>query len=161
MAIQLSIGKKSILIGCVVFVWRSLKNGKSKGTLSSYFAFLFPQREKRIASSQKVMRSLWRRKELKRTAMSKLTKEDEKRSDRLVEVDDDLIEAIIDSDRHSTTHEIAEKLHVSRTCIENLKQLGYVQKLGTWVPHELKETHLTQRINSCDSLRNVMKMIHF
>ena len=87
---------------------------------------------------------------------------DEKRSGRTVEVDDDLIEAIIDSDRHSTTREIAEKLHVSHTCIENhLKQLGYVQKLDTWVPHELKEKHLTQRINSCDLKRNVMKMIHF
>ena len=57
---------------------------------------------------------------------------DEKRSGRPVEVDDDLIKAIIDSDRHSTTREIAEKLHVSHTCIENhLKQLGYVQKLDT------------------------------
>ena len=71
-----------------------------------------------------------------------------------VEVDDDLIKAIIDSDRHSTTREIAEKLHVSHTCIENhLKQLGYVQKLDTWIPHELKEKHLTQRINSCDLLK--------
>ena len=71
-----------------------------------------------------------------------------------VEVDDDLIKAIIDSDRHSTTREIAEKLHVSHTCIENrLKQLGYVQKFDTWVPHELKEKHLTQRINSCDLLK--------
>ena len=52
-----------------------------------------------------------------------------------VEVDDDLIKAIIDSDRHSTTtREIAEKLHVSHTCIENhLKQLGYVQKLDTFL----------------------------
>ncbi|KAG6802176.1 Ammar1 transposase [Apis mellifera caucasica] len=78
---------------------------------------------------------------------------DEKRSGP-VEIDDDLIKAIIDSDRHSTTREIAEKLHVSHTCIENhLKQLGYVQKLDTWVPHELKEKHLTQRINSCDLLK--------
>ncbi|KAK6059591.1 hypothetical protein COOONC_02778 [Cooperia oncophora] len=78
----------------------------------------------------------------------------EERSGRPVEVDDDLIKAIIDSDRHSTTREIAEKLHVSHTCIENhLKQLGYVQKLDTWVPHELKETHLTQRINNCDLLK--------
>ena len=38
---------------------------------------------------------------------------DEKRSGRSVEDDDDLIKAIIDSDRHSTTREIAEKLHVS------------------------------------------------
>ncbi|KFM58915.1 Histone-lysine N-methyltransferase SETMAR, partial [Stegodyphus mimosarum] len=79
---------------------------------------------------------------------------DEKRSGRPVEVDDDLIKAIIDSDRHSTTREIAEKLRVSHTRIENhLKQLGYVQKLDTWVPHELKETHLTQRINGCDLLK--------
>ena len=42
---------------------------------------------------------------------------DEKRSDRPVEVDDDLIKAIIDSDRHGTTCEIAEKLHVSHICI--------------------------------------------
>ena len=77
-----------------------------------------------------------------------------KRIGRPVEVDDDLIKAIIDSDRHGTTREIAEKLHVSRTCIENrLKQLGYVEKLDTWVPHELKEKRLTQRINSCDLLK--------
>ncbi|KAK6042414.1 hypothetical protein COOONC_20081, partial [Cooperia oncophora] len=43
----------------------------------------------------------------------------------------------VDSDRHSTTREIAEKLHVSHTCIENhLKQLGYVQKLDTWKRNE-------------------------
>ena len=71
-----------------------------------------------------------------------------------VEVDDDLIKAIIDSDRHGTTREIAEKLYVSHTCLENrLKQLGYVQKFDTWVPHELKEKHLTQRINSYDLLK--------
>ncbi|GFW31608.1 histone-lysine N-methyltransferase SETMAR [Trichonephila clavipes] len=75
-------------------------------------------------------------------------------SDRPAEVDDDLIKAIIDSDRLSTTREITEKLHVSHTCIENhLKQLCYVQKLDTWIPHELIETHLTERINSCDLLK--------
>ncbi|KFM73857.1 Histone-lysine N-methyltransferase SETMAR, partial [Stegodyphus mimosarum] len=79
---------------------------------------------------------------------------DKKRFARSVEVDADLIRAIIDSDRHSTTREIAEKFHVSHTCIENhLKQLGYVQTLDTWVPHELKETHLTRRINGCDLLK--------
>ena len=40
---------------------------------------------------------------------------DEKRSGRPVEVDDDLIKAIIDSDCHSITREIAEKLHVLKT----------------------------------------------
>ena len=60
------------------------------------------------------------------------------RSDRPVEVDETRIKAIIDSDRHSTTSEIAEKLNVSRICIKKkLKQLGYVKKLDLWVPRQL------------------------
>ncbi|EFN85364.1 Histone-lysine N-methyltransferase SETMAR, partial [Harpegnathos saltator] len=44
------------------------------------------------------------------------------RSGRTVEVDKTHTKAIIDSDRHSTTSDIAEKLDVSHTCIEkNLK----------------------------------------
>ncbi|KAK6039180.1 hypothetical protein COOONC_23315 [Cooperia oncophora] len=100
-----------------------------KGTFSSYFTFLFPQREKRIASSQKLC-AVYGDEALKNGSEFR---SDEERSGRPVEVDDDLIKAIIDSDRHSTTREIAEKLHVSHTCIENhLKQLGYVRKFHTW-----------------------------
>ena len=45
-----------------------------------------------------------------------------------VEVDETYIKAIIDSDRHSTTREIAEKLNVSHTCTKKkkLKLLGYL-----------------------------------
>ncbi|CAK9803068.1 Histone-lysine N-methyltransferase SETMAR [Anthophora quadrimaculata] len=75
------------------------------------------------------------------------------RSSRPVEVDEIHIKAIIDSDRDSTTRDIAEKLNVSHTCIEKkLKMLGYVKKLDLWIPHQLKEIHLTQRISICDSL---------
>ena len=42
----------------------------------------------------------------------------DQRSGRPVEVDETRIKAIIDSDRHSTTSEVAEKLNVSRTCIK-------------------------------------------
>ena len=35
---------------------------------------------------------------------------------------------------------------------QKLEQLGYVKKLDLWVPHQLKEIHLTQRISICDSL---------
>ncbi|XP_043604582.1 histone-lysine N-methyltransferase SETMAR-like [Bombus pyrosoma] len=31
-------------------------------------------------------------------------------------------------------------------------KLGYVKKLGLWLPHQLKEIHLTQRISICGSL---------
>ncbi|KAG6796927.1 Ammar1 transposase [Apis mellifera caucasica] len=43
--------------------------------------------------------------------------------------------------------------HIHALKTMHLKQLGYVQKLDTWVPHELKEKHLTQRIKSCDLLK--------
>ena len=35
---------------------------------------------------------------------------------------------------------------------QKLEQLEYVKKLHLWVPHQLKEIHLTQRISICDSL---------
>ncbi|KAF7381282.1 hypothetical protein HZH68_016157 [Vespula germanica] len=72
---------------------------------------------------------------------------------RKVEVDEIYIKAIIDSDRHTTTHKFAEELNVSHTCIQKkLKQLGYVKKLDLWVPHQLKEIHSMQLISICDSL---------
>jgi len=76
---------------------------------------------------------------------------DDQRSGRPTEVDDDQIKAIIESDRHIPVREIAERLNVSHTTIENhLKCLGFVKKLDIWVPHELKEIHLTKRIHICD-----------
>lgn len=79
--------------------------------------------------------------------------EDTPRSGRPTEVDDDKIKAMIETNRRSTTREIAEKLGISHTSVENhLKQLGFVNKLDIWIPHELKEIHLIKRINICDSL---------
>lgn len=77
----------------------------------------------------------------------------EHRSGRPVKADEDKIKAVINSEHHSTTREIADQLNISHTTVENhLKQLGYVNKLDVWVPHELKEIHLVKRINVCDSL---------
>ncbi|XP_014473025.1 PREDICTED: histone-lysine N-methyltransferase SETMAR-like [Dinoponera quadriceps] len=59
---------------------------------------------------------------------------DEQRSGRPLQADDDQIKTIIELDRHIFEREIGEKL-----------------KLDIWVPHELKEIHLTKRINACDS----------
>lgn len=62
------------------------------------------------------------------------------------------MKAIIESNRHITMREIAKMLNVSHTTIENqIKCLGLVEKLDIWVPHELKEIHLRQRINICDT----------
>ena len=41
---------------------------------------------------------------------------------------------------------------------KKLKQLGYVKKLDLWIPHQLKEIHLTQRISI---FWYATKLIHF
>lgn len=77
---------------------------------------------------------------------------DDHRSGRPNKVVNDQVNVIITEDRHITVREIAHRLNVSHTTVENhLKHLGLVKKLDIWVPHELKEIHLTQRINICDT----------
>ena len=74
---------------------------------------------------------------------------DAPRSERPTEVNDDKVEAMIDS----TIRQIVEKLNISHTCVDrHLKQLGYVNKLDIWVPQKLNEIQLTKRISICDSL---------
>ena len=78
---------------------------------------------------------------------------DEPRSGRPTEVNDDKIKAMIKNNQRRTTREIAEKLHLSHTCVErHLKQLGYLNKIDIWVPHKLNEIQVTKRISFCDSL---------
>ena len=70
----------------------------------------------------------------------------------MADIDDD-IQALIESDRHITERELGEKLNVPNSTIhDHIQKLGLVKKLDIWVPHELKEIHLTQRISTCDLL---------
>ena len=42
-------------------------------------------------------------------------------------------------------------LKIPKSTIERyIQRLGLVKKLDIWIPHELKEIHLTKRINACD-----------
>jgi len=78
---------------------------------------------------------------------------DASRSGRPIKVDDDKIKALIESNPRYTTREIAETLKIQHSTVhDHLKKLGYASKLDIWVPHELKEVHLTARINICDML---------
>ena len=36
------------------------------------------------------------------------------------------------------------------TITSHIERLGHVKKLDIWIPHELKEIHLTKRINACN-----------
>ena len=66
--------------------------------------------------------------------------EDDERSARPSEVDNDQLREIIDADPLKTTRKIAEELKVNHsTVVRHLKQTGKVRKLDKWVPHELIE----------------------
>ena len=54
---------------------------------------------------------------------------DDQRSDRTSEVDDDIMKAIIESNRHIIVREIAKQLNISHTTTENhIIRLGLVKK---------------------------------
>lgn len=70
-----------------------------------------------------------------------------------IEIDDDQVKALIESNPRYTTREIAETLSIHHSTVyDHLNKLGYVCKLNIWVPHELKEIYLTKRIDICDML---------
>lgn len=78
---------------------------------------------------------------------------DAPRSGRPMKADDDKIKALIESNPRYTTQEIAETLNIGQSTVhDHLKKLGFVSKLDVWVPHELKEIHLVNRLTICDLL---------
>ena len=76
---------------------------------------------------------------------------DEQSSGRPNKVHDDLIKAIIKSDRHVSVRELKEILKIPKPTIHrHIQRLGFVKKLDFWIPHQLKEIQLTKRVNACD-----------
>ncbi|MDD9350656.1 hypothetical protein, partial [Mumia sp.] len=68
---------------------------------------------------------------------------DAPRSGRPTEVDSDELKALVGAN----PLEIAETLKIHHSTVhDHLKKLGYVSKLDRWVPHELREVHLTARV---------------
>ena len=71
--------------------------------------------------------------------------------DRPSKIDDDEMKALVQANKHSTVRELAIALKVSVGSVHGyLKSLGFIKKLDVWVPHELKEIHLTNRMSVCD-----------
>lgn len=78
---------------------------------------------------------------------------DQDRSERPLEVDDDVLEALLKEDPQQSSTELALELSVFYTTVLNrLKALGKVQKVGRWVPHQLSEVNISQRLSICTSL---------
>ncbi|KAG5325309.1 SETMR methyltransferase, partial [Pseudoatta argentina] len=79
--------------------------------------------------------------------------EDRKRSGRPVVVNDDQIVTLIENNPRHTTRDIAEILHISHmSVVRHLETLGYVNRYDVWVPHDLTERNLMDRISVSDSL---------
>ena len=64
--------------------------------------------------------------------------EDEEHSGRSLKVGNDQLRAIIKADPFTTTQEVAKELNTDHSIvIKHLKQIGKVESLAKWVPHEL------------------------
>jgi len=73
---------------------------------------------------------------------------------------DDEIVRIIEQDRHISSYDIAKDLGIcQQTVLNHLDKLGYKKKLDIWIPHDLSEKNLINRISICEYLlkRNEME----
>ncbi|CAD6994020.1 unnamed protein product [Ceratitis capitata] len=62
---------------------------------------------------------------------------------------------IVETDRHVSTSLIAEELKISQKTVWNhLHNLGLKKKYHVWVPHELTQKNMLDRISICESLLN-------
>ena len=66
---------------------------------------------------------------------------------------DDEILQLVEQDRHVNCQEIANALRINHVTIWNhLKKAGYAKKLDVWVPHELTQRNLINRISISETL---------
>ena len=58
--------------------------------------------------------------------------------------EDGELEALLEEDSCQTLKELSETLHVDESTVsKRLKAMGMIQKLGNWIPHELRERDIT------------------
>lgn len=87
---------------------------------------------------------------------------DARRSGRPIVENADKIMELIEVDRHVSTRSIAQELNTTHTTVLNhLSKAGYKKKLDVWVPHDLTQKNLFDRIDACDTLLNRNKIDPF
>lgn len=68
-------------------------------------------------------------------------------------VDNDILRSMLESNPHLTTRAIAKQLGIHHsTAEEHIKHLGFVLRQSIWVPHNLTERNLSDRVRICSSL---------
>ncbi|GFW59275.1 histone-lysine N-methyltransferase SETMAR [Trichonephila clavipes] len=59
---------------------------------------------------------------------------------------------MLENNSHLTSQEIAEEFGIHHTTVgDHIKSLGFVLKRSVWVPHELTEKNLSDRVRMCSS----------
>ena len=63
------------------------------------------------------------------------------------------LQALLDEDDSQTQKQLAEQLSVSQQAVSNrLREMGKIQKVSRWVPHELNERKIERRKNTYEIL---------
>ncbi|GFX65757.1 histone-lysine N-methyltransferase SETMAR [Trichonephila clavipes] len=83
-----------------------------------------------------------------------LSLQENDRSGRPSEMDNDVLRSMLGNNPHLTSREIAEEFgihhtHTRTTFGDYIKSLGFVLKQSVWIPHELTEKNLSNRIRMC------------
>lgn len=88
--------------------------------------------------------------------------EDKEREGAPKKFEDAELEALLDEDPCQTETQLAMALSVTQQCIsQRLHAMGMVQKQGNWLPHELRERDIVNRLTVCEMLLQRQKRKSF
>ena len=118
------------MFSSLVLFLSQFKNERTGHALPTHFIVLLPKRQEstKASQAQKKLCAVYGDEALKerqcrnwfeRFRSGDFSLKNSQRSGHPVEVDETQTKAIIDSNRHSTTRDIGEKLNVSHTCIKD------------------------------------------
>ena len=78
--------------------------------------------------------------------------DDTPRSGRPSEFDEDHLKALLKEESRQTSRQLAEKINCDqKTILNHLHSMGFAEKLGIWVPHELRENNEENRLQIASS----------
>lgn len=82
------------------------------------------------------------------------------RSGRPPKIDYDVLRSMLENNPRLTSREFVEEFAIHHTTIgDHIKSLGFVLKQSVWVPHELTEKNLSDRVEMC-SLNVTLNLEH-
>ncbi|KAL7739835.1 hypothetical protein ACLKA6_003277 [Drosophila palustris] len=104
-----------------------------------------------VDAMHQIAEAKWRR--ANDAVTSNVDVKDAPRTGRPIVLETDKIVEIFEVDRHMSTRSIGQELGIDlKTVWNHLQKIGYQKKLDVWVPHELTQKKLLDRINACDAL---------